>query len=133
MLNKFIWFSGIESDVKNIPLLDRNDERIQNALETFIDQTCDICHIKLDSLSLARTHYIVEHKKPLGYFKCCKSKHYCETNLIDHLNWHVNPNIFTCVKKKDVKFGILLIKISRTFFPFTDAAYAETEPLIVEE
>lgn len=93
----FTWFSGIESDVKNIPLLDRNDERMKKASETYVDQTCDICHVQLDSLSVARIHYIVEHKKQLGYFKCCRSKHYCETNLIDHLNWHVNPTIFTYV------------------------------------
>lgn len=69
------------------------------AMKKFVDQTCDICHVKLDTLADARTHYLNEHKKPKGYLKCCKSKLIFETSLIDHLNWHVNPKIFRYVRR----------------------------------
>lgn len=67
------------------------------AMKAFVDQTCDICHIMLDTLSDARVHYFNEHEKPKGYFKCCKLKHLSESSLIDHLNWHLNPEIFRYV------------------------------------
>lgn len=81
-------------DTKNIPLLDLNDERMKAAMKTFVDQTCDICHVNLDTLEEAKGHYLNEHNQSKGYFKCCKSKLAYETNLIDHLNWHVNSKIF---------------------------------------
>lgn len=72
-------------------------------MRTFVDQTCEICHVKLDTLADARTHYLNEHQKPKGYFKCCKSKLKFETSLIDHLNWHVNPKIFRYVRDRERK------------------------------
>lgn len=79
---------------KNIPLLDLNDERMKAASDTYVDQTCDICHVQLNTLAGAKKHYLIQHRHPKGYIKCCKLKLPGKMDLINHLNWHINPNIF---------------------------------------
>lgn len=109
---KFIGFSDIVIDTKNIPLFDLNDARIKAAMKTFVDRTCDICHVKLDTLTEAQNHYLNEHKNSKGYFKCCESKLAFEQSLIDHLNWHANPNIFRYLYSKGI---FLLLKFLNIF------------------
>lgn len=69
-------------------------EMEQKILEYF-DMMCDLCSYKFNTLSQAKMHYQHLHDKQKGYLKCCNKKFYLKSRIIDHVNWHLNPNVFT--------------------------------------
>lgn len=60
------------------------------------DLTCDLCETTFQSLMDAKSHYRKEHKNPHGYIKCCKKRLKTRGHLIEHIQWHMNPDIFKC-------------------------------------
>lgn len=54
---------------------------------------CDLCDQKFGNFSEARQHYRLEHKIN-GYLKCCNKKFIRRQHVVDHIDWHWNPNLF---------------------------------------
>lgn len=68
-----------------------DDERIRETA----NMSCDLCSIKLDSFTDAKTHYKKSHKGIKGYLVCCGKKFIKRYRLLTHLNSHYNVS-FPC-------------------------------------
>lgn len=62
------------------------------------DATCDLCSVELKTLKRAITHYDSEHNIDEGYLKCCGLKFKRDKLVMDHVRWHINPDIFKFVR-----------------------------------
>lgn len=67
-------------------------EMRQEILNQF-DTTCDICSKVLGSLANATNHYKKSHKT-IGYIRCCRLKLKTEDKVEEHIEWHINPEVF---------------------------------------
>lgn len=54
---------------------------------------CDICETQFKSWALLRDHFKLTHKQA-PYVKCCDSTFHATSTLVQHINWHKNPNIY---------------------------------------
>lgn len=61
----------------------------------YFDMSCDICNQNTASLAQARLHYQQEHDVYQGYIKCCNRKFKRRAYVLEHINWHLNPKLFT--------------------------------------
>lgn len=59
--------------------------------------TCDLCPEQLSSLEQAKNHYRIDHQVHNGYLECCDKKFKKRCTLVDHVRWHLNPNVFQWV------------------------------------
>ncbi|KAL9881118.1 zinc finger Y-chromosomal protein-like [Glossina fuscipes fuscipes] len=69
---------------------------------------CDICEAQFKSWSLLRDHFKLTHNQA-PYVKCCDSTFHATSTLVQHINWHKNPNIYrcnTCGKKMRSQNGL---------------------------
>lgn len=70
-----------------------DDEQLK--IPPYFDMSCDLCNSAFDTFQEVKKHYRVKHKISKGYVKCCSNKKfYKRTNVIDHIKWHLNPNLF---------------------------------------
>lgn len=58
------------------------------------DTTCDFCHLDLKTLGKAIEHYRDVHDFDEGYVKCCGLKIKRKALVLDHIRWHIKPEIF---------------------------------------
>lgn len=68
-----------------------DEKRISDAIE----MKCDLCNAVLESFSHALIHHKEVHNQT-GYLVCCSKKFRQKTALVDHLDFHDNPQAFTC-------------------------------------
>lgn len=52
---------------------------------------CDHCSFKFSSLNDARSHYATIHENQKGYIRCCNAKLKYRSEIISHLEVHLNP------------------------------------------
>lgn len=73
------------------------DDRQINA---FFDFTCRICNnsIRVDTYEELKQHQKVEHGAKRYEVYCCKKKLISRTALLDHMNFHLNPDQLKCPK-----------------------------------
>ncbi|XP_061400992.1 transcription factor grauzone-like [Musca vetustissima] len=57
--------------------------------------TCNKCHLPFDTFPLLCKHYSKEHNER-GFVTCCEMKFYDRSLLVDHINFHLNPEYFKC-------------------------------------
>ncbi|XP_065086603.1 transcription factor grauzone-like [Ochlerotatus camptorhynchus] len=57
---------------------------------------CDLCGAKAASFKLLRTHFWQEHQRRDGYVVCCNKKLSKRYTILDHINFHANPDVFRC-------------------------------------
>lgn len=74
-------------------IVEENVEFSDSNISEYLDMTCDICKVALDSLQHAKLHYAEEHNKN-GYVKCCGIKFKELSQLNDHFKVHKNPDIY---------------------------------------
>lgn len=88
--------AGYEADVRNIKI-NLSTEQIKNMMERHFNMKCDFCTMEFVSLRVARQHYLSEHNVQHGYIKCytCSNIKF-RTNkiLLDHIQWHIEPDTF---------------------------------------
>lgn len=72
----------------------RTDIDDRKILES-IDMKCDLCSETLESYSHALLHHQHVHNQK-GYLVCCNRKFKQKSSLIDHLDYHSNPELFKC-------------------------------------
>lgn len=65
-------------------------------IREFIALNCQLCSISnLNSFLDVKLHYRRTHNVK-GFVKCCKKKFFRRGTLLDHIEWHANPNCFRC-------------------------------------
>lgn len=57
-------------------------------------RTCDLCTVELKTLPDAIEHYRSEHQLEQGYLTCCRKIFRRSYLIVDHVRWHLNPNVF---------------------------------------
>lgn len=82
-----------ESDPINLSSAKISAAKRKEIFAQYFDNTCDLCSTELKSLRHALPHYKREHKIE-GYVKCCQLKFKSEKLVNDHLQFHINPEIF---------------------------------------
>lgn len=72
-----------------------NRQEIDRFLAEHIKLTCNSCDNSFETFPQLLKHSSKEHKER-GYVICCESKHYTRRSLVDHINYHLNPECFKC-------------------------------------
>lgn len=70
-----------------------NNQKIRD----FVEVKCHLCNIPLDSYFQLHKHFKAthpEHKK--GFLMCCGRKFDRRYELIEHINFHIMPNLYHC-------------------------------------
>lgn len=96
MWNDFVIVLNVITDyIQEIKGLEFNigEEQVKSIMETFFDRKCDLCDAVFDNLKMAKTHYLSEHNKN-GYLKCCSHRIFFNAAVLDHVQYHINPDTF---------------------------------------
>lgn len=88
--------SEIDTEPENHSKYDYVHLTKQIAAYPLSDLSCDFCKTTFRSLGEAKRHYRMQHKNPHGYIKCCKQRLKDRGHLIEHIQWHTNPDTFKC-------------------------------------
>lgn len=64
-------------------------------IREYFDMHCELCSHMFQTFLDARAHYRKLHNIT-GYLKCCSIKAYRRCKILEHINYHMNPNIFKC-------------------------------------
>lgn len=71
-------------------------EEHEKIVVEFCKMKCEICSIEFpDSYLEMKQHYTKEHQAR-GYVTCCSRKFYKFCRIFDHVQHHLNPNVFQC-------------------------------------
>lgn len=89
---------SIADYINEIKALEFNISKMQvkRIMEKYFDRKCDQCDAVLDSFSMAKSHYSSDHDIRTAYMKCCGIKMYNNSLVLDHIQWHINSDIFSC-------------------------------------
>ncbi|KAM7349710.1 transcription factor grauzone-like isoform 2-T2 [Cochliomyia hominivorax] len=60
-----------------------------------MDLICDICQTRVETWKGLREHFLLAHTKT-PYIKCCDIIYRKPKALMEHLEWHKNPDMFKC-------------------------------------
>lgn len=71
-----------------------DDDTIAAVITKHFSSNCDLCPAQLHSLDQAIRHYRDDHQMLDGYLVCCDKKWKRQLPLVDHVRWHLNPNVF---------------------------------------
>ncbi|XP_055314294.1 zinc finger protein 845-like [Sitodiplosis mosellana] len=90
--------NGLEDYMNEIKCMEFNisEVQIKSTIEGYFEWKCELCDAQLDSITLAKSHYSSEHKNPNGYLRCCGTKMYSNRTVLDHVQWHIDPDTFRC-------------------------------------
>ncbi|XP_037818466.1 transcription factor grauzone-like isoform X4 [Lucilia sericata] len=67
----------------------------QEEVAMSMDLVCDICQTRVETWKALREHFLLAHTKT-PYIKCCDITYRKPRELIEHLEWHKNPDMFKC-------------------------------------
>ncbi|XP_055314296.1 transcription factor grauzone-like [Sitodiplosis mosellana] len=89
---------GLEDYIKEIKCMEFNnsDVHVMNIMEEYFDRKCDLCDTVLETFKFAKSHYSSEHNIHNPYMKCCGIKLHNNSQVLDHIQWHIDPNTFRC-------------------------------------
>ncbi|KAJ6649835.1 Transcription factor grauzone [Pseudolycoriella hygida] len=65
-------------------------------LSEYFNMNCNLCGESLSSYQDTNKHYKDVHDVPKGYLICCNKKFYRLKNMLQHCQWHINPESFKC-------------------------------------
>ncbi|XP_075150585.1 uncharacterized protein LOC142224688 isoform X1 [Haematobia irritans] len=77
----------------NLPKM--NPAEYDKFLQEHFKITCDKCQESFERFRFLCQHYTKEHNEE-GYALCCGNKFYNRKSLVDHINYHLNPEYFKC-------------------------------------
>lgn len=77
-------------------------------LSKYFNMSCDLCDTLLASYREANKHYKDDHNLDKGYLICCNKKFYRLQHMLQHCEWHINPESFKLIHKLCVAFNNLL-------------------------
>ncbi|KAM7349713.1 transcription factor grauzone-like [Cochliomyia hominivorax] len=82
-----------------------------------VDLICDICQSHVETWKGLREHFLLAHTKT-PYIKCCDNFYRKPKTLMEHLEWHKNPDMFKCkICNENMSSGCNLTKHITTEHP----------------
>lgn len=70
---------------------------VERRIAEYFKMNCDLCGQQLSSLDSVKAHFSKKHKLDRGYLICCcNKKAKMRKSIIEHVQWHMNPNMFRC-------------------------------------
>lgn len=84
---------GYEEDVR-IMKINLSAEQIKSIMDAHFNMKCDFCDTVFDGIKTARPHYLKQHNIRFGYIKCCNIKLRHNQIVLDHIQWHIDPDTF---------------------------------------
>lgn len=63
-------------------------------LSKYFNMSCDLCDTLLLSFRHTNKHYKDVHDVDKGYLICCSKKFYRLQHMLQHCEWHINPDSF---------------------------------------
>lgn len=63
-------------------------------LSKYFNMSCDLCDTLLTSYRDTNQHYKDVHDLEKGYLICCGKKFYRLQHMLQHCEWHINPECF---------------------------------------
>ncbi|XP_055314293.1 zinc finger protein 90-like [Sitodiplosis mosellana] len=90
--------NGLKDYINEIKSMEFNtsEEQIKSTIEKYFDRKCELCDAELNTITMAKSHYSSEHKNPTGYLRCCGIKINSKKTVLDHVQWHIDPDTFRC-------------------------------------
>lgn len=77
-----------------IEMTDADGLDIEKRLGEYFEMKCELCAYQLNSLDDVQEHFKNVHNINRGFLKCCNKKFFMRRGIIEHIGWHVNPNVF---------------------------------------
>ncbi|KAG4078967.1 hypothetical protein HA402_010919 [Bradysia odoriphaga] len=65
-------------------------------LSKYFNMACDLCDVILSSYRDTNQHYKDVHDLDKGYLICCSKKFFRLQHMLQHCEWHMNPDSFKC-------------------------------------
>lgn len=93
---KLFLISGYEEDVRNTKI-NPSPDQMKAVMDSHFNMKCDLCDTVFDSLKAAVPHYLSKHDNPYGYLKCCNIRLRYSREVLDHIQWHIDPDTFKYV------------------------------------
>lgn len=77
----------------------RNQKRterldVQKKIVEFFDLCCKECSVTFPTFRTLARHQRSVHNHKVGFIYCCNKKLNRQAKLLEHLNWHLNPESF---------------------------------------
>lgn len=71
--------------------------KLEREVTEYFRMNCDLCGQQMSSLDNVKKHFSTKHKSNRGYLICCCNKKVkMRRSIIEHVQWHINPNRFQC-------------------------------------
>lgn len=89
----------VETTSQTLPLstADRDILDVESRIAEYFKMSCDLCGQKFTSLNNVKGHFTKKHNLDRGYLICCcNKKAKMRKAIIEHVQWHMNPNMFRC-------------------------------------
>lgn len=71
-----------------------DDKQYRKFIDEHFDMNCDQCDFVFKTFYDAKRHYRDSHNITKGYIKCCDTKLTELWLIIDHINSHLNPQVY---------------------------------------
>lgn len=71
-----------------------SETQIKSIMKKYFIHKCELCSAQIDTLEMAKVHYLSEHENPKGYLRCCGNKFMNKSETLDHIQYHIDPDIF---------------------------------------
>lgn len=82
----------ISKEEKSNRLIKQNDA--DTKIGEFFKLQCQLCQAIFSNFNDLRAHYRSAHLINRGYIPCCNKKFTSRTAILEHIEWHTNPEIF---------------------------------------
>ncbi|XP_005189348.2 transcription factor grauzone isoform X1 [Musca domestica] len=87
--------ANLSTNKKTSTLPKMNCAEYDKFLEEHFKITCDKCQKTFERFRLLCQHFSQEHNEQ-GYVMCCDTKFFNRHLLVDHINYHLDPEYFKC-------------------------------------
>ncbi|XP_059613472.1 zinc finger protein 816-like [Phlebotomus argentipes] len=86
-------FDYIGSTSASVPLEERDE-----VIRRFVTLQCQECDARptFPTFEMLQDHYAEQNHTNQPFVVCCNKNYYRKVNLINHITFHVNPNVFAC-------------------------------------
>lgn len=88
-----------ESEEEGVKVNPKKLKTLENIkkIEEFFKMDCNMCDQSYTTLGDLRSHYRIFHKRT-GYVVCCNVKLKSQSRILQHLEFHMNPDAFKCIE-----------------------------------
>lgn len=82
---------NLEPDPKRL-----QHEQENGRIRDFFNVECELCKEQFKTFCKLCVHYKQKHSIKNGFVSCCNRKFQKRSELLQHIDWHVNPDAFRC-------------------------------------